>query len=36
MDGTLSWDMHIDHISKNVKRNLGVIKHVKNVFHSNR
>ena len=27
---TLSWDIHIDHISKKVKRNLGVMKHVKN------
>ena len=30
VDETLSWDMHIDHISKKVKRNLGVMKHVKN------
>ena len=30
MDETLSWGMHIDHISKKVKRKLGVMKHVKN------
>ena len=30
VDETLSWDMHIDHISKKVKRNLGVMKHLKN------
>ena len=30
VDETLSWDIHIDHISKKVKRNLGVMKHVKN------
>ena len=30
MDETLSWHMHIDHISKKVERNLGVMKHVKN------
>ena len=36
MDETLSWDMHIDHISKNAKRNLGVMKDVKIVFHPNR
>ena len=41
MDETLSWDMHIDHKTKKVKRNLGVMKHVKNYvpslgFHPNR
>ena len=30
LDETLSRNMHIDHISKQVKRNLGVIKYVKN------
>ena len=30
VDETLSWDMHIDHISKKVKRNLVVMKDVKN------
>ena len=30
VDETLSWDIHIDQISKKVKRNLGVIKHVRN------
>ena len=30
MDETLSWDMHIDHISKKVKRNIGIMKHLKN------
>ena len=29
-DETLSWDMHIDLISKKVERNLGIVKHVKN------
>ena len=30
VDETLSWDMHIDQISKKVKRKLGVMKHIKN------
>ena len=30
VDETLSWDMHIDHLSRKVKINLGVMKHVKN------
>ena len=34
VDETLSWDVHIDHTSLKVKRNLGIMKHVKNCFQS--
>ena len=33
-DETLSWGMHVDHISNKVERNLGVMKHVKNCVSS--
>ena len=29
VDDTLKWDLHIDYISKKVKKNIGVVKHVK-------
>ena len=29
VDDTLKWDLHIDYISKKIKKNIGVMKHVK-------
>ena len=32
VDNTLKWDLHIDYISKKIKKNICVMKHVKSVF----
>ena len=29
VDDTLKWDLHVDYISKKIKKNIGVMKHVK-------